>query len=334
MSHKTAAFLSLFALAAIMCLLGACTGNQTDTPQPTLAAFTQTSEATPTPEATATQTKTPPHTPTQQPTASATLTPQPSATFTATSIPAEITDSRGAVMLLIPAGEFQMGSKGLSKIEEPIHTVYLDAYYIDKFEVSNQQYAQFLNAQGNQFEGLANWIEANDPDLKVREIEGVWTVEPGFENYPMNEMTWYGARAFCSWRGGRLPTEAEWEKAARGTDGRLYPWGDTASCEQANYYGCNYALLPVDSFSQATSPYGVFNMAGNIMEWVNDWYAEDYYANSEYTNPTGPETGTHKVFRGGAYINGAHHIRTTYRWPKLPVLTYVATGFRCASDVP
>jgi len=277
-----------------------------------------------------------PAVPTDTPPPSSTPTPQPSATPedtpTPTGYPQEISDNSGAAMLLVPAGKFEMGSKGLSKIEEPIHTVYLDDFYIDKYEVSNEQYAQFLNEEGNQFEGLANWIEANDPDLRVHEVEGEWIVEPGYENYPMNEMTWYGARAFCEWRGARLPTEAEWEKAARGTDGRLFPWGEKATCENANYYGCNYDLVPVDSYPESISPYGAYNMAGNIMEWVNDWYGDGYYASSPEVNPQGPDSGTHKIFRGGSYINGAHHIRTTYRWPKLPVLTYVATGFRCAKD--
>lgn len=264
------------------------------------------------------------------PTITATSTPEP--TPTETPFPSELQDASGAWMVLVPAGEFLMGSKGLSGIEEPIHQVYLDSFYIDKFEVTFEQYARFLNEEGNQFEGLANWIEANDPDLHVHEIEGVWQVDPGFENFPMNEMTWYGARAYCAWRDARLPTEAEWEKAARGTDGRLYPWGDEADCSKANFKGCNTGAVPVDAYPEGVSPYGAFNMAGNIMEWVNDWFDETYYANSPYENPPGPENGTHRVFRGGAFINGAHHIRTTYRWPKLPVLTYVATGFRCARD--
>jgi formylglycine-generating enzyme required for sulfatase activity len=192
--------------------------------------------------ATATQTVTPimpSPTSTNTPTITATFTPAP--TPTETPFPPVIQDESGAWMVLVPAGEFIMGSKGLSKIEEPIHTVYLDDFYIDQYEVTFEQYARFLNEEGNQFEGLANWIEANDPDLRVHEVDGTWQVEAGFENYPMNEMTWYGARAFCVWRGGRLPTEAEWEKAARGTDGRLYPWGDEADCSKANFYGCKRA---------------------------------------------------------------------------------------------
>jgi formylglycine-generating enzyme required for sulfatase activity len=241
-------------------------------------------------------------------------------------------DEKGVPMVLVPAGPFNMGSQGLSANEEPIHSVYLDSFYIDKFEVSYDMYARFLNEMGNQFEGLANWIEANDPDLHVHLVDGNWKVDPGFEKYPMNEMTWYGARAFCVWKGGRLPTEAEWEKAARGTDERLYPWKGEASCELANYYGCNQGAVPVDSYPRGISPYGAYHMAGNIMEWVNDWYDPGYYSVSPAENPAGPDTGTHRVFRGGSWINGAHHIRTTYRWPKLPVLTYVATGFRCARD--
>ena len=236
-------------------------------------------------------------------------------------------------MVLVPAGPFVMGRDDRAGIERPAHTVALDAYYIDQYEVANQWYAAFLNEMGNQFEGLANWIEANDPDLHVRLIDGVWQVDPGYENYPMNEMTWYGARAFCEWRGAYLPTEAQWEKAARGTDGRTYPWGEEISCDLANYAGCVYAAVPVDSYPEGVSPYGVYNMAGNMMEWVADRYQESYYASSPADNPSGPETGDFRIIRGGSWINNSGNLRTTHRYPKLPVLTYTSVGFRCARNL-
>jgi formylglycine-generating enzyme required for sulfatase activity len=212
--------------------------------------------------------------------------------------------------------------------------VYLDSYYIDQFEVSNSAFVEFLNEVGNQIEGVAgkaHWVEEDDPDLRIFLADGVWQVTPGRENHPMNEVTWFGARAFCEWRQARLPSEAEWEKAARGTDGRTYPWGETEpTCEMANFAGCYYDSVPVDSYPDWISPYGAYNMAGNVHEWTNDWYGEQYYANSPYENPTGPENGDYKVFRGASWFNANFQTRTTYRYPKLPVLTYEANGFRCA----
>lgn len=266
-------------------------------------------------------------------TATVTLTRAPTLTPSITPVPTRIVDDFGVPMVLVPAGPFVMGTEGRARNERPAHTVTLDEYYIDQFEVSFAKFAEFLNAMGNQFEGNAHWVEVNDPDLRIHLVDGVWKVDPGFENYPMVEMTWFGARAFCAWRGGRLPSEAEWEKAARGPDGRTFPWGEEISCEQANYAGCVYDALPVDSLPAGASPYGAYQMAGNVMEWVADWYDIDYYANSPAENPPGPESGDFRILRGGTWLHAAGNVRTTYRFPKLPVLTYKTVGFRCARDV-
>lgn len=240
-------------------------------------------------------------------------------------------------MVLVPAGDFLMGSDSWSGSEKPAHKVFLDRYYIDQFEVSNMAFAEFLNEVGNQIEGVAgkaHWVEESDPDLQIHRFDGVWQADPGRENHPMNEVTWFGARAFCEWRTARLPSEAEWEKAARGTDGRTYPWGEAEpTCEMANFSGCYYDSVPVDSYPAWVGPYGTYNMAGNVHEWTNDWYNEEYYANSPNKNPTGPESGDYKVFRGASWFNGSFQTRTTYRYPKLPVLTYKANGFRCAKGI-
>ena len=258
-------------------LIASC--SAAPTPPPTsveeVAVASPPPSASPAPTLTRTATLLPP-TLTLTHTATVTLTQALTLTPSITPVPARIVDDFGVPMVLVPAGPFVMGTEGRARNERPAHTVTLDEYYIDQFEVSFAKFAEFLNAMGNQFEGNAHWVEVNDPDLRIHLVDGVWKADPGFENYPMVEMTWFGARAFCAWRGGRLPSEAEWEKAARGTDGRTFPWGETISCEQANYAGCVYDALPVDSLPEGVSPYGAYHMAGNVMEWVADWYDIHY----------------------------------------------------------
>ncbi|MFZ6028392.1 MAG: SUMF1/EgtB/PvdO family nonheme iron enzyme [Chloroflexota bacterium] len=270
---------------------------------------------------------------------SATATPLPSQTPTATRVPTEtpfptqVVDDFGVAMVLVPAGPFLMGSGLWNENERPEHMVTLKAYYIDQFEVSNASFSTFLNEKGNQIEGNAPWIEEADPDLRIHKVDGVWTPDDGYADHPINETTWFAARAYCAWRGVRLPTEAEWEKAARGDDGRTYPWGEeTPTCEMANFAGCFYDSVPVDSYPQSVSPYGAYNMAGNVMEWVADWYVRHYDADDS-EDPTGPENGDFRIFRGGAWFTAATQVRTTYRFAKLPVLTFQANGFRCARDI-
>ena len=131
-------------------------------------------------------------------------------------------------MVLIPAGEFTMGSEdsNADSDEAPEHTVYLDAYWIYKHEVTNAQYAEFMNDQGNQTEDGVTWLDSGEDDARIHQSSGDWIPDSGYGDHPVVEVSWYGAQAYCEWAGGRLPTEAEWEKAARGTDGRTYPWGE------------------------------------------------------------------------------------------------------------
>lgn len=329
-------FLTACLLTLTTILSGCSASTATSTPAP-VPGLEDTPQATIPATLVPTLTMLPPATSTPAPSATFTLPPSATATITLvpseTPFPTQIVDDFGVSLVLVPAGPFVMGSDLWNDNERPVHTITLKAYYIDQFEVDNASFAEFLNENGNQIEGNAPWIEAVDPDLRVHEVAGVWTPDAGYADHPINETTWFAARAYCVWRGVRLPTEAEWEKAARGDDGRTYPWGEeTPTCEMANFAGCFYDSVPVDSYPQSISPYGAYNMAGNVMEWVSDWYVH-HYDPADSENPTGPEHGDFRIFRGGAWFTAATQVRTTYRFAKLPVLTFQANGFRCARDV-
>lgn len=216
-------------------------------------------------------------------------------------------------MVDVPAGAFSMGCNvvaGCSAYPDmlPFHVVTLSRYAIDRLEVSVTEYYDCLDAS-------------------------VCTIVPTGITDPNSTMpvrvAWQGASQYCAWQGKRMPTEAEWEKAARSYDGRQYPWGDVPpTCELVNFTDCTPdALHTVDSHAVGASVYGALNMAGNIWEWVADYHAADYYANSPTTDPQGPATGTNRVNRGGDYLDGNQHIRTWYRRSFAPTS---GAGFRCA----
>ena len=248
----------------------------------------------------------------------------------------------GAEMIYVPGGEFLMGSTDADRKaeadEKPAHTVYLDAFWIDKTEVTNTQYVQFLNALG-EYRGTCGGHDCvettvEDKDSHILHQEGRYVVESGFEDHPVIEMTWYGAQAYCEWAGVRLPTEAEWEKAARGVDGRLYPWGnDAPDCGRAQYADCSGMTVPVGSKPTGPSPYGVLDMAGNVWEWVSDWYDPAFYGSSPARNPQGPDSGERKVFRGGSWGYLPKFIRTTERARNRPSYAGFNIGFRCGASV-
>jgi len=283
--------------------------------------------ATDMPTVTATSTQLPTATPTDE----ATLTPEPTATLAAGATQVSARD--GMVLHFVPVGEFIMGSTdqslGSDYDEKPQHTVYLDAFWIDQTEVTNGMYADFLNEMGNQTEGRATWLDASDEDVLLLQADGIWQPRDGTADFPVVEVTWYGAQAYCDWAGRRLPTEAEWEKAARGTDARSYPWGEEQDCSKAQVANCHSVLSKVGSKPDGQSPYGIYDMSGSVWEWVADWYGEDYYAQSPVENPTGPMEGLARGLRGGSYDYNWKHARTADRRLNGPANSMNDYGFRC-----
>lgn len=258
-----------------------------------------------------------------------TFTPTPTLglTFTPTAYPPGITQ-KGAEMVLIPAGAFQMGcdpnhpAEVCQGNEGPLHTVTLDAYSIDKYEVTNVLYQACVEAG-----------RCSPPPSNSSSNRNNYYDNPEFADYPVIYVSWKQAREYCEWRGARLPTEAEWEKAARGDqDTRRFPWGDhAADCTYANYSVCKGDTEKVGSHPDGSSPYGVLDMAGNVWEWVNDWYDPIYYTKSPADNPPGPETGQYRVLRGGGWFYDWNYIRTAYRIYGNPINVSSYYGFRCAA---
>ena len=236
-------------------------------------------------------------------------------------------------MVLISSGSLSMGSDDGNDDEQPIHIVYLDAYYIDKYEVTNAQYAVFLNEQGNQSEGGGYWLDATDSNVRIHKTGDSWQADSGYVEHPVVEVSWYGAKAYCEWTGKRLPTEAEWEKAARGTDNRIYPWGNEApSCTRLNYHdGSSYCVgdtRAVGSYPSGASPYQAHDMAGNVWEWVQDCYDSDYYGTSPSNNPINTSCDNSRVLRGGSWFSD-DNVRSAGRGGYDPLGTSGSGGFRC-----
>ncbi len=230
----------------------------------------------------------------------------------------ELIGKDGAPMVRVPAGEFTMGGNSM---DNPRHPVYLDTFYMDKYEVTTSRYAGFLQATGRQLP--FKWSEVGLVSHGDRPVIGV---------------TWEDADAYCRWAGKRLPTEAEWEKAARGTDGREYPWGNEApTSRHANFNKCcewkGYGVLAiVGSLEAGRSPYGIYDLAGNVSEWVADWYDKTSYKYELDRNPKGPADGEEKVVRGGSWYDSGLLQRSALRSRSYPSAPSTDRGFRCAKD--
>ena len=223
----------------------------------------------------------------------------------------ELTPDPVEEMVEIPAGEFAMGTNEFGRDEGPEHVVFVVDFWIDRFEVTNVEYRLFVAITGHDPSAFADSIGFNAA------------------RQPVVGVDWFDARDFCAWAGKRLCSEAEWEKAARGDDGRIYPWGNvTPDPTKLNFNGHLGKPATVGSFPEGESPFGVADLSGNVWEWVADWYRVDYYRNSPQQNPKGPESGGLRVMRGGSWVNGAPAVRVQERGRLKAKWQGDAIGFR------
>ena len=226
-----------------------------------------------------------------------------------------------APMVTVPEGVFRMGANGTDALEDekPQHEVWIDRFEIDRDEVTTGHYAEFLASTKHPVPW--QWESVDLSQHYDRPVIGV---------------SWFDAEAYCGWRGKRLPTEAEWEKAARGIDGRLFPWGNQSPREESANFGLgarfsySQVLAPVERYEQGRSPYGLYQMAGNAGEWVADWYGSNYYETGPRHNPSGPDAGSFRVVRGGSWSDLPKYLLTYGRFKLPPETRNSYTGFRCA----
>lgn len=328
-------------------------------------ALLATSTAIPVDTATATPSATATPEPTATSTATYTSTPTPTQTPSPTPYPAQV-EVPGGTMILIPGGNFQMGADAGTLAEEcnkfrdgcqpdwfvasePVHSVLLERYYIDEHEVTTAAFGDFLNENGVPCGGLPCF---KPEESQIALQDNIYVMPEGSGSEPVTGVTWYGAAAFCDWRDARLPTEAEWERAAawdaESSIARRYPWGDEFDGKVLNFCDSSCAeqqanpdfddgypdLAPVATYENGRSPSGLFDMAGNVWEWVADWYDPLYYAESAASNPTGPGAGEEKVVRGGSWFDTGNFAASAIRFPSSPDNADRTIGFRCATSLP
>lgn len=235
-------------------------------------------------------------------------------------------------MVEVPAGPFTMGSDDGAADERPAHTVTLRAFEIDRLPVSNDAFAQFLERHGEVDAQGRRYFDWDDRDARIRRVGAEWRADAGYGDHPVVEASWLGALAYCRWLGKRLPTEAEWEKAARGADGRRYPWGDEAPGPRHARFASGWnETAPAGAHAAGASPYGALDMAGNVWEWVSSAYRPyPYRVDDGREDPApGPMRGT----RGGGHDSPAAELRATERGRNLsraPAAGHHNIGFRCA----
>ncbi len=244
-------------------------------------------------------------------------------------------------MVRISAGKFQMGSNSGVFHEKPVHSVYVDAFYMDKYEVTNAQYAEFLNAKGTHAEDGTPWYNIGQRHSRIEFASGKYRVKTGYENHPVTMVSWYGAMAYAEWAGKRLPTEAEWEKAARGgLAGLKYPWGNTIDSTKANYDRHIGDTAVVGKYT--ANRYGLHDMIGNVSEWCLDEYNVNFYSTSPARNPLSGANSieslinrykrvkSSRVLRGGSWSNAVRNVRAASRNSVTPLTANFLFGFRCA----
>ncbi len=258
-----------------------------------------------------------------------------------------------SVMRLIPSGQSIFGSTSdeiqramfldrdgeLFSLENegPQFRAFIPAYYVGVYAVTNQQFARILSSTRPSIAVLNLWIPWRERICGPGDEKGVYRVNRGFEGHPVANVSWFGAEAYCLWAGLRMPTEIEWEKAARGADGRIFPWGDRWSPESLRWHGTHLPTedtAPVDWFESGSSPYGIYQMAGNVEEWCADWYQPHIYERYAAGVLTPPSHGRERVIRGGnCHRRNRLEFRCAMRRGNKPAFTNILlTGIRCASD--